>query len=358
MDRASLFDSHPVFVAATLGPVPLLLAAAWLGGPLVWLALAAMTLFVPLMDVLVRRLPPPLEGAEFPAGTALSVAIGAAQVLLLLSAVATLAGAGLGLDGPQAVAMFFAVGLWLGQVGNSNAHELIHRSDRRLFTLGKWLFISLLFGHHTSAHRKIHHSYVASDDDPNSARLGESFPAFALRAWQGSFLAGWEIERSLQRRAGRVSTLRHPYAEYVGGALLCLGLAWLIGGLAGLLWYVALAVYAQMQLLLSDYVQHYGLERREVAPGRLEPVGPAHSWNAPHVWSGAMMLNAPRHSDHHANPARPWPELRIGGPEEVPTLPRSLPVMAIIAFWPPAWFRLMDRRAKAWNARTRERAAA
>ncbi len=44
---------------------------------------------------------------------------------------------------------------------------------------------------------------------------------------------------------------------------------------------LALAAYAQMQLLLSDYVQHYGLRRKTSENGKPEPVGPQHSWNAP-----------------------------------------------------------------------------
>ena len=68
--------------------------------------------------------------------------------------------------------------------------------------------------------------------------------------------------------------------------------------------WAALGLHAQVQILLSDYVQHYGLRRAEVQ-GRPVPVAAGHSWNAPHWFSSAFMLNAPRHSDHHAHPARP-----------------------------------------------------
>ncbi|WP_099827171.1 alkane 1-monooxygenase [Oceaniglobus indicus] len=355
-----LFHAAPLFAIATLGPVPLLLGAAWLGGAPVWIALVAMTGFVPLMDLAMRRMSDAerAAGQEFPAGTGLSVTLAMAQPLVLISAIAALSGAGAGLGWAESFGVFLATGLWLGQVGNSNAHELIHRPDARLFRLGKWLFISVLFGHHTSAHRRIHHRFVASRFDPNSAPLGESFYAYLPRAWFGSFTAGREIETSLLRKVGGHPLWRHPYVEYVGGALACLVLAALIGGLAGVAWYLALAFYAQAQLLLSDYVQHYGLERAETAPGRLEPVGPAHSWNAPQRWSGAMMLNAPRHSDHHAHPAKPFPALQTGTPDTVPTLPYGLPVMATLALVPPVWHRLMDRRARRWRPQDRRAPAA
>ncbi|HSG55886.1 MAG TPA: fatty acid desaturase, partial [Paracoccaceae bacterium] len=103
-----------------------------------------------------------------------------------------------------------------------------------------------------------------------------------------------------------------------------------------------------MQLLLSDYVQHYGLRRRTRADGRLEPVGPQHSWNAAPWFSAAVMLNAPRHSDHHLNPARPYPALRLDA-ASMPVLPRSLPVMAMLALWPAAWRRVMDAKVALWQ---------
>jgi alkane 1-monooxygenase len=109
---------------------------------------------------------------------------------------------------------------------------------------------------------------------------------------------------------------------------------------------LSLCLYAQTQLLLSDYVQHYGLRRAEVN-GRAEPVGPQHSWNAPNPFSSALMLNAPRHSDHHARPARPYPGLELNR-ETMPILPYSLPMMAVIALVPPLWRRVMDKRARSW----------
>ena len=96
---------------------------------------------------------------------------------------------------------------------------------------------------------------------------------------------------------------------------------------------------------MSDYVQHYGLSRTKGPDGRFEPVAARHSWNAPHWFSSALMLNAPRHSDHHARPARPFPQLTL--PDGAPTLPRSLPVMACVALYPRLWRRVMDRRARA-----------
>jgi len=341
-------DPRHLFAFATLLPVVPLVLGGVFGGPVVWLGLGCMTVLVAGLDRLIDHTSRVEDTAiEFPADDRLSVVLAGAHVLLLFFTLYGL-GRGTALSTAQHIGLFMGVGLWLGQVSNSNAHELIHRPDRHLFQTGKWLFISLLFGHHTSAHRKVHHRFVGTPDDPNTAQLGESFYGFAARAWPDGFAAGWQAERAdLCRTSHNGRLLHHPYTVYVLGSFGCLALAGLIGGGFGLLWYLALALFAQAQLLMSDYVQHYGLERRRIARAQLEPVGPQHSWNASQVYSAALMLNAPRHSDHHAHPAKPYPTLDLG--KDVPLLPRSLPVMGMIALYPPAWRRLMDKRAKAWR---------
>ena len=238
---------------------------------------------------------------------------------------------------------FLSLGLWLGQVSNSNAHELIHSGNAGLRATGGAIFCSLLFGHHISAHRLVHHRFVATPDDPNSADAGESFWAFLPRAWIGSFVAGYEMERALMRpRFGRKARRLHPYALQIGTSVLILVLIGLVLGVPGVLVWLMLCAHAQLQLLLSDYVQHYGLVRGKLPGGRTEPVGPRHAWNAPHVFSGLAMLNAPRHSDHHQRPARPYPQLTLD--PGAPMLPHSLPVMATAALVPSVWRRMMDPR--------------
>ena len=243
----------------------------------------------------------------------------------------------------EKLALFLAAGLFLGQISNSNAHELIHRAARPMNRLGKWVFISLLFGHHASAHPKVHHRYVGSNLDPNSARAGQSYYRFAARAWKRSFVAGFRAENEQRKVRGGL----HPYVEYCLGAAAVMALAFELGGWSGLAALLGLAVFAQSQLLLSNYVPHYGLRRQMDPDGRLEPVAERHSWNAPHRFTSHMMLNAPRHSSHHAHPARPYPDLTL--PDAAPMLPRSLPVMSVVALIPPLWRRSMDARAATWS---------
>lgn len=335
-----------LFALAALLPLALLGAGVVWGG---WWAVAGlvyMTGFAACLDQISGLfLGDAPEGAEFPSADGLLVAVALGALGLMPVAVWAVAGDS-GLSTGARLAVFAGAGLWLGQVANPAAHELIHRPGRGLFRLGGLVYCWLLFGHHTSAHRLVHHRHAASAQDPNTAREGEGYYAFLIRAWGGSFRRGWVAENAL-RAKGKAGL--HPYAVYIGMALVCLGLGFAIAGVWGALVWAGLAAHAQSQLMLSDYVQHYGLVRAMQADGRLEPVAARHSWNAPHWFSAAFMLNAPRHSDHHAHPARPYPALRLPGADEAPHLPWPLPMACLIALCPPLWKRAIRPHLKRWQ---------
>lgn len=316
------------FAIVTMGVTALVAAGIAWGGPWAAGAVLVITVFAWLLDRIAALAAPDRAGQEFPSGTALSVTLGLAHFPILFGAVAALAA-----DGPHGAAdkalIFLAALLFIGQIGNANGHELIHNARRAPRRLGVSVYASILFGHHASAHLRVHHVHPASSGDPNSARLHEGFYRYAPRAWVGSFRAGQRAESRLGAGRGL-----HPYWIYAAGSAVSVAVAALLGGRAGIAALLSIALYAQAQLLLSDYVQHYGLRRRRRVDGRLEPVGPQHSWNAPHGFSSAMMLNAPRHSDHHARPARAYPGLEIDR-AAMPMLPHSLPVTAVIALLPP-----------------------
>lgn len=310
-----------LFAAATLGPLGLLLAAVALGEGWSLLALAWTGAAMVAIDM---GLPGQArDGEEFP-GSDLLLVLVALGVIGLLPLVVHVA---VGRGGMAGLGLTLAAGFWFGQVGHPAAHELIHRHGRALPLLGAAVYSLLLFGHHVSAHRLVHHRHVATDRDPNSARRGEGYYRFLLRAWPGSIRAGLAAERALRGTAG-------PYPAYALGALAGLALGGLVGGVAGVLVWAGLGLHFGAQVLLSDYVQHYGLRRAEG-----ERVGPGHSWNAGSWYSSAAMLNAPRHSDHHAHPARPYPALRLG--PGAPILPWPLPLACLVALWPPLWRRRM-----------------
>lgn len=337
-----------LFALASASPLILFGLGVWAGGAWAFAGLAYMTVLAACLDqirgLFMGDAP---EGAEFPGADPLLAGLALGHLLALPAVVWAIAGDS-GLGGWQRAALMLGAGLWFGQVSNPMAHELIHRGSRLLYGLGVAVYTSLLFGHHSSAHRLVHHRHAASAEDPNSARSGEGFYRFFLRAWAGSFVKGWAEENALRARSQAGRGL-HPYAVYLGGAAVALCLAYAIAGGWGVVVWGGLALHAQVQLMLSDYVQHYGLSRARRPDGRLEPVAARHSWNAPHWFSSSLMLNAPRHSDHHAHPARPYPALRLPGPDEAPHLPWPLPVACTLALVPPLWKRAIRPHLAKWR---------
>lgn len=337
-----------LFTVVTLTPCILVGLGAAFGGEWAWLAVAYMVVLINVMDRLIAVTTPenPDPEAEFPAANALLVTLGICHFALLATALWAVAGPS-GLLVSERILLGIGAGLIFGQISHPVAHELIHKPKRAMRLLGRLIYTSLLVGHHASAHLLIHHIHVGSDADPNSARKGENFYRFALRAFRQSFEAGLKAETARHKRAGK-SAWGHPYLFYVGGAVATLLAAYLGFGLLGFVVMVALATHAQMQILMSDYVQHYGLRRQKLPNGRLEPVGPQHSWNAPDIFSSALMVNAPRHSDHHVQPNRNYPALQLD-PDAMPMLPYPLPVMGAVALVPRLWFRRMNPLCDRWQ---------
>lgn len=339
-----------VFAAAALLPLPLLALGALGGGVWLWLAFLYMGVLTILLDQLIpltesTDTPDP---AEFPRADALLVSVALGQLAVLPLVIWGIAGDS-ALSGLERGLLFLAAGFWFGQVAHPAAHELIHRPRRELFRLGAAVYTSLLFGQHASAHRLVHHRHVATPDDPNTARAGEGFYRFALRAWAGSLMQGMRAETALRSRSQTAPPGLHPYVGYAIGGALALGLAALIAGLPGVLVWILLALHVQSQILLSDYVQHYGLTRARQPDGRAAPVGPEHSWNTAHWFTSAMMLNAPRHSDHHVTPGRPFPALRLPAPDVAPRLPWPMPLACAMALSPTLWRRAIRPHLLRWR---------
>lgn len=334
-----------LFAIATLAPVALITLAALYGGPWGWAALGHITVLVFVMDRLAAREAENADPeAEFPAADQLLVVLGGAHFTLLALSLWAVAGPS-GLATLDRCLVATAAALVFGQISHPVAHELIHRPPRALRLMGRLIYTSILMGHHASAHMLIHHVHVGSDKDPNSPRKGMGFWRYAPRAWVQSFRRAFIAETRLRR--GKI-TLSHPFTLYIFGAAGMLAGTGLALGWAGIGALCFMAIHTQIQILMADYVQHYGLRRATLPDGRLEPVGPQHSWNAPEWFSSAMMVNAPRHSDHHLSPNRPYPVLQLDV-SRMPTLPYSLPVMACIATVPPLWRRVMDPLCDNWR---------
>jgi len=240
------------------------------------------------------------------------------------------------------VCLVLGVGITTGVFGMLSAHELVHsKSDGERF-LGAVMLSGMLYRHFRIAHVHVHHRWAATGRDSATARLGEGFYAFLARTLPGQFLEAWRFER--QRCAGK-SFLDSRIATDIAIALALLAAAAVLWGWKGLLFFVAQSFVAVTVLELFNYIAHYGLTRREAAPGKFEPLADRHSWNSSNVLVNLIIFNMGRHSYHHKKPSISYQDLRYE--PAAPELPAGYAGSILLALVPPLWRRVMDRRAQA-----------
>jgi alkane 1-monooxygenase len=171
--------------------------------------------------------------------------------------------------------------------------------------------------------------------------MGESIYRFVFREMPGAYFRAWDLESErLERKGKSVWSLDN---EIVQAGLLTIAL---YGGLVVWLGPQAVPVLAiivlwgAFQLSSANYIEHYGLLRRQLPNGRYEPCQPHHSWNSNHLASNLVVFQLQRHSDHHANPTRSYQSLRDF--PDLPTLPSGYFGMFLVAYVPPLWYAVMD----------------
>jgi alkane 1-monooxygenase len=231
----------------------------------------------------------------------------------------------------------------VGGVGIAAAHELGHKSERVERWLSKLTLAQTGYGHFFVEHNRGHHVWVATPEDPASARLGESFWVFLPRSVVGSALSAWQIETSRLRRNGKPAlSIENDMINAWAMTVLLYGLLLAVFGLEILPWLIVQAVVGFSLLEVVNYLEHYGLARQKLDNGRYEPCAPRHSWNANNIVSNVLLYHLQRHSDHHAYPSRRYQALRSF--DDAPELPSGYGTMAPVALIPPLWRRLMDPR--------------
>lgn len=248
-----------------------------------------------------------------------------------------------------AVGWVLSTGVIGGTLAINPAHELIHKSGRLEPLVGGVLLTSVGYQGFKVEHVRGHHLHVATPHDSSSANLGESVYAFVPRALWRNVRNAWRLESQRLRSRGLSPwTWRN---EMLNWYLLWLGFMLVfavLGGVRGLLFFLAQGVIAAATLEVINYIEHYGLSRREIAPGRYERVTHHHSWNASQRYTNWLLFNLQRHSDHHAQAKRRYQALVHH--EDSPQLPAGYAAMFVLALMPPLWHRVMDHRARAFSA--------
>ncbi len=259
-----------------------------------------------------------------------------------------------GLTTGQSAGLIVSLGVYASSIINV-AHELGHRPQPAAQFHARLALLSVSYMHFVIEHNRGHHVHVATPADPATSHKNQSVYAFWRQSVIGQYRSAWRLEaKRLERIGCPLWSLANEMIRFAIMPLLLMGIlmglfSWLAGQTVWIvpIYFVAQSVIAFLTLECVNYIEHYGIVRRETAPGRYERVNPLHSWNANQILSNLVLFQLQRHSDHHAFAARPYQVLRHF--DESPQMPYGYPMMILMSLLPPLWFSVMNPRLETWQ---------
>ena len=176
-------------------------------------------------------------------------------------------------------------GAQVGMINITVGHELVHRKELVCKVTGNLPYAKALYSHFFIEHVYVHHKHVATREDPQTARLGESLYQYFARAIPDGYRQTWKFEK--ENREGllrnRVLLMNLGHVAYLAGVYYFFGVKTLCFHL----------LYSVLMILMFEainYLEHYGLERRALDNDLYEPVSHKHSWNAPHQMTNLLLF--------------------------------------------------------------------
>ncbi len=248
-------------------------------------------------------------------------------------------------NSPDFIGRIISMGTMCGIIGINVGHELGHRMKSWERFIGETLLFTSLENHFLPYHNRGHHTNVGTLMDPATARKNETLYIFWIRSHFGSYFQAWQIE------AQRMKIMKKPWFYWSNKMLTysILYIIWLsfiyffFGNVAfkAYLWAAAIGI---ILLETVNYIEHYGLMRKQRENGTYETVKRWHSWNSNHVIGRVVLFELSRHSDHHFKADRPYQLLESH--EQSPTMPTGYPGMMLLSLVPPLFFKVMNRRVE------------
>lgn len=248
----------------------------------------------------------------------------------------------------EIVGLVVSTGLSSSALGITVAHELMHRTHWGERFLATVLMMNTSYPHFSIEHVHGHHRNVGLREDPATARRGEGYYTFIARVLITGIRSAWQIECArLTRRDKNPRSLTNRMVRY--GIVIALIYAVILSvfGWGGVLFFAAQGFVAVAELELINYIEHYGLVRRERG-GSAERVAAHHSWDTDSPLTNWYLFQLGRHADHHLHAGRRY-QLLESLPQS-PRLPTGYPAMLLLALVPPLWRRIMDRRIDALSS--------
>jgi alkane 1-monooxygenase len=158
-----------------------------------------------------------------------------------------------------------------------------------------------------------------------------------------SVASAWHLENErLRARGARVLSWQNEMIRLTFFQVAFVAAAGLLFGPVAMGGLLLAALTGALLLETVNYIEHYGLLRRQLPDGRYERVQPHHSWNSNHPLGRIVLFDLTRHADHHANARRKYQVLRHF--DDAPQLPMGYPGMILLALVPPLFFAIMNPR--------------
>jgi alkane 1-monooxygenase len=238
-----------------------------------------------------------------------------------------------------------SIGIMLGVSGINLGHELGHRNNRLLQYLGELLLLTSLNTHFLPYHNAGHHLNVATPKDSATARKNEILFIFWFRSHFGSYKEAWLLENNRMRIKNKsIFSFQNRMVVYSILNIILLLSIFLIFGIKVFISFLIVASIGILLLETVNYIEHYGLLRKQNENGRYEKVKHFHSWNSDHIIGRCMLFNLSRHSDHHYNGSKKYQLLK--SVESSPQMPTGYPGMMLLSFIQPLWFYIMNKKLK------------
>lgn len=247
------------------------------------------------------------------------------------------------LETHEIIGIVLSVGIVLGVNGINVAHELGHRLTNKQRFLGKLLLLPSLYMHFFIEHNFGHHLHAATKEDPATARYNQSVYSFWVTSVFRQYVSAWKIQINLLKNNHKnFFSIKNDMLWYVIIQISYLVLIFFVFGKIGLFFSLSVAITGFLLLETVNYIEHYGLLRLKTESGRYERVKEIHSWNSNHVVGRIVLYELTRHSDHHYKSSKKYQILECY--ENSPEMPYGYPTSMVIAFFPPLWFRIMNKR--------------
>lgn len=228
-------------------------------------------------------------------------------------------------------------------------HELIHRPSHFELNHARMVLLFSNYNHFWVEHIWGHHKRVATDEDPASSALNESFWTFIWKCLYHSFVSACHLEAKFLDN--RRLPWWHTKNRILWPFVLSLAIDFAIYQFLGPAAFAMQMIQSFLTAFLTDnanYIEHYGLRRERKSDRKdewglhddYERPGWMHSWNTGDRVTNWMLFKIERHPDHHVNAGRPYQILRTF--KESPTYPTGYAGMFVLSWFPPLFFWVMN----------------